>query len=404
MRVLGTLCLGFLSLLLAEGTLQVLARSSRTVGSLLAPVETATHSVPDALLVHRGNPAWPDHDARGFRNTDAVTHANLVLLGDSQTYGTGVERLAAWPSILGSRSGLTVYNMAFGGWGPGQGLLLLPEALALEPSRIIYAFYFGNDLPDVFTLALRLPEVERFLPRDLIDSSRQLERRDPLGERVAFLFAQAITVQTDKESGARAFLSRYSKLYGLARGLRRSVRGSQERMPVALLPNMDDALRRMTPKQRQFVSEFRSAEWRTLLTPQYRGFALDDSDPRIKAAVVGAKQMLVAMDSICRSRQVAFSVLLIPTKERVFATRFKDAASNPAVAQVVASEARIQKEIVSWLQQHGVQYIDALASLSNSSRQPYFENADGHPNEVGHEIIADLIRRHLTREGAERAP
>lgn len=59
-----------------------------------------------------GRPEHPDHDARGFRNREALDRARVVVLGDSQTYGTGVSREAAWPARLNELVTGDVYSMA----------------------------------------------------------------------------------------------------------------------------------------------------------------------------------------------------------------------------------------------------------------------------------------------------
>jgi hypothetical protein len=41
-----------------------------------------------------------------------------------------------------------------------------------------------------------------------------------------------------------------------------------------------------------------------------------------------------------------------------------------------------------------VPYVDMLAPLRASSAQPYFENADGHPNPLGHDVIAAELARY----------
>ena len=46
--------------------------------------------VPDSILVWRGRPGYPGRDARGYRNPTALHHADMVVLGDSQTTTGGI--------------------------------------------------------------------------------------------------------------------------------------------------------------------------------------------------------------------------------------------------------------------------------------------------------------------------
>ena len=74
------------------------------------------------------------------------------------TYGFNVATEAAWPQRLGRRLHRSVYQMAKGGYGPGQYLLLFDEAAALRPKVIIATYYLGNDLFDAFDLVYRTGE------------------------------------------------------------------------------------------------------------------------------------------------------------------------------------------------------------------------------------------------------
>src|SRR5258708_10249177 len=76
-----------------EGTLAMLAWTSPKVNQLLAPPWTA---VFDDRLGHRPSPGVPGHDGRGWRNPAAYKKADVVALGDSQTYGEGVDAMETW--------------------------------------------------------------------------------------------------------------------------------------------------------------------------------------------------------------------------------------------------------------------------------------------------------------------
>ncbi|MDE3050913.1 MAG: hypothetical protein KGJ48_13560, partial [Nitrospirota bacterium] len=138
---LGLVCLGTLiGLLLLEGALQLRARFG-------AP-SIGPQFVPDERLGHRPNPNFPGHDSRGWRNPSALTSADIVIFGDSQTYGANLPPEAAWPQRVAALLHRPVYQMAADGYGPAQYVLLLEEALALKPKVIIAAYYYGNDIYD----------------------------------------------------------------------------------------------------------------------------------------------------------------------------------------------------------------------------------------------------------------
>ncbi|HEX8291483.1 MAG TPA: SGNH/GDSL hydrolase family protein, partial [Pyrinomonadaceae bacterium] len=107
----------------------------------------------DAHLGHRLAPGAKGHDANGFRNDAVPAHADLVALGDSQTWGVNAERAGAWPQQLSKMSGRGVYNMGVSGYGPVQYWALTGKALTFSPEVIVVGVYMGNDLYDAYKLA-----------------------------------------------------------------------------------------------------------------------------------------------------------------------------------------------------------------------------------------------------------
>ena len=152
-----------LTFVLVEVLLQGFSRISRQVENILDPIP---YSIPDALVGHRGNPRYPGHDTKGFRNERVPAQAKIVVLGDSQTYGVRSTREDAWPHQLQRLAAVETYNMGFPGYGPIQNLLLIEEAVALHPKLVIEAIYSGNDLFDAFDLVYRAGNLPFLKSRD----------------------------------------------------------------------------------------------------------------------------------------------------------------------------------------------------------------------------------------------
>ncbi|MCP5158021.1 MAG: SGNH/GDSL hydrolase family protein [Gammaproteobacteria bacterium] len=112
--------------------------------------------------VRRAKPLFPDqfvmgpHDILGFRNR-AIPHlADIVTLGDSQTYGNNALLAGNWPNRMQAALGsgqITVYNMAVGAWGAAEYWAMFDKALLFQPQMIIVAFYTGNDALGTFQQA-----------------------------------------------------------------------------------------------------------------------------------------------------------------------------------------------------------------------------------------------------------
>src|SRR3989344_5199275 len=83
-------------------------------------------------------------DARGFRNPPGATGSDLVLLGDSFVYGTGIDQKDTLAQRL-RESGYDVYNLARIGDNPHSEMYMLSKyGLPLKPKYVLY-FYYQND-------------------------------------------------------------------------------------------------------------------------------------------------------------------------------------------------------------------------------------------------------------------
>jgi len=399
-----TILFGFITILLVLGTLEVvldlLALASSRVDEVLAsPFPPYPHTVPDARLGHRPNPEYPGHDSHGFRNPTVPRSAEIVALGDSQTYGSGVTADAAWPRRLEVITGRSVYSMAYGGYGPVHSLILWDEAMALEPRVVIEAFYAGNDLFDAFDIVYnkgQLPELKTPDP----ETRRRVtaaEEAEPIAEHVARLYRMGAPAEpAGQEQVPRAgFLSRHSGLYGLLRRVRYEI--GRER------PGPEEAAARAWADAQAFARArpayceiFEAGGLRTIFTSPYRLSALDLEDPRIAEGLRISLEALRAMDRRAAARGVRFLVLMIPTKERVFEGSWADPSAS--YRRLVDNEARLWEAMKSYLDGEGIAHVDALGALRGRlarGAQPYPVSDDGHPSAEGHRAIAEAVAESL---------
>src|SRR5215470_15752234 len=98
-QVLGSVAVFVLTIALLECALWFLSTRSKAVRALLSP-QRIDPLVADPVLAWRLNPNLLDVDKAGFRNASVVESPFLVALGDSQTYGTNVNREESWPQQL----------------------------------------------------------------------------------------------------------------------------------------------------------------------------------------------------------------------------------------------------------------------------------------------------------------
>jgi len=405
-RIGFSLVLVLLIALALEGALSGLARVSPRVHALLAsPWESYT--VPDARLGHRPNPDFPGHDARGFRNPRVPGKADIVVLGDSQTYGTGVEMTQAWPSRLSELTGKTVYNMAFGGYAPAHALYYWDEAAAFHPDLVIGAVYAGNDYFDDFDLVYNRGQlVELGTPAPAVRKTvRDAERALPLAEYVGKMFVMGDDVPasqgwTLQAAGAAPveWLTCHSRLYALARRAR-YVWESRGRSETAKPGNSWERAVAFAHEHPDFCQPFDGGGAHTLFTSRYRLAALDQSDPRIREGLWITLRALARAHELADASGIRFLVVLIPTKESVFETIAGDQPDS--YRRLVENEALARRATTAFLEERRIEHVDALAALRArlaAGPQPYALDHDGHPNEHGHRAIAEAVARRLDSE------
>lgn len=402
---------------LLEMTLGLLAFVSPRVDRLLTSPRTLNaipSGVPDARLGLRPNPAYPGHDRKGFRNLEVPAKAHIVALGDSQTYGTWVEPEDAWPRQLESMTGKTVYNMAYGGYGPTHSLTMWDEAIALSPKIVIEAFYAGNDLFDSFNHVYnqgQLPGLKSSDPQ-LQASVREAEQSEPIAKRVSRMFQMGTTpVAVDEEATSvtrdgfspRRLLSQHSKIYGLLRRARyestrlvnKSNNITQEKW------EMEKAHAEAHPAYCQVFSD---GQFKTVFTSEYRLSALDLGDPRIAEGLQISLRAIQRMHGFAAARNIRFLVVLIPTKEAVFRQLWQ----NPSISyrSLIENEERVWRITRDFLEHNGIEYLDSLPVLREqlaTGIQPYQISHDGHPNKHGHKAIAKLVAAHLESSKTSQA-
>jgi lysophospholipase L1-like esterase len=159
--VLAGLCV---AVLLAEGVLRVFwpQRSDVTLGMFREDPHAGYSLRPD----YRNEVRLPEYrvhirvDEEGYRVPDAGPEASspgasrLLAIGDSFTFGVGVEAEEAYPARLAAElgdadPGWVVRNGGVGGYGPLRSARLLRgRQAAWHPDVVVHLLYAGNDLED----------------------------------------------------------------------------------------------------------------------------------------------------------------------------------------------------------------------------------------------------------------
>jgi hypothetical protein len=353
-------------------------------------------AISDPRLEYRPNPALRGHDANGFRNPAVPERSEILVLGDSQTYGTGVAAEAAWPRLLERLAARSTYSMAAGGYGPVHSWILLDAGLKLRPSVVIEALYAGNDFYDAYRLVYQHGEHPELRRSEFEETIHSAERERPIAAEVERLFGAclppiaALADPPDASVTPLRWLAQRSRLYSLARRVRFEL-GERWAAPREAADGWQAALDSL--RDREQCVPFESGRAHTVLTPVYRLAAVDPADPRIREGKRIALEAIAGMERTAAAAGSRFVVLLIPTKELVFDALGASRAS-PHCAELVAQEQAAWAEVKQALGAGGIGFIDLLGPLQAQLRagpQPYQATADGHPNEIGHEVIARSV-------------
>lgn len=91
----------------------------------------------------------------GFRETARLEGHKIVALGDSFTFGWGIDQDRTWVEVLERLIGEPIYNMGIHDSSPKQELLLLEQgidsrALDLRGGLLLWMIFEGNDLEDSY--------------------------------------------------------------------------------------------------------------------------------------------------------------------------------------------------------------------------------------------------------------
>lgn len=406
-----TVCFWALLGLIALGSVELALRG---LWAVFPPVERLVDGPPpriinDPCIEVRPSPHFFQHDRRGYRNREALRHADVVCLGDSQTYGLETPREAAFPQRLEALSGLAVYQIACGGWGPVHCLLLLDEAAALKPSLVIFGFYTGNDLFDSYhlvTAARDCPKEEeetlallRNADRDVIRSCEELDRVQTIRERWREIFQPVLRKESNvggdrSVSSARRIVDPHLYLLKLSQSLRENIYLRTRTYSDDSESDWEHMMRKAwTPPA---YEPFERGVFRTVFMPAVRLLALNRHDLRIQEGLRLSLRALHVMERKLSARGIHLLVLIIPTKEFVFADVVRESGVEPTAdyRELIREERRLREIVQDRLIEMDIDFVDAAPALKEcltAGRQPYPVTNDGHPNSRGHAAIAGLL-------------
>lgn len=329
--------------------------------------------MPDPVLGHVRRPNRGGMDAWGFRNERVPDRADIVCIGDSQTYGANVRAMDAWPRALARHTGLEVYSLSEGGYGPLQHLALTERALELSPRVVVVAFYQGNDLVDAHRVAglehwkgMRDPTLAYSVPGDV-----------PGYDLRSLNLAMGLVDGLIARSRLVGCLVQHLKL--------------QLKVNPALAGLFQDA----DPPER-----FDDARVPTFFNPDYRLQTIDLRQPDVRDGLRITGLCLESMQALCRERGAELVLLFLPNKEAAYGRWLaqRGEALSERMRALGAAERETADEILALGRKLGLRVIDttpALIAALDEGIACWPPNSDDHFSPLGYERIAALLLREL---------
>lgn len=342
--------------------------------------------LPDPVLGMRIAPNSAGFDSWGFRNPTVPEAVDVVALGDSHTFGNTATMDAAWPRVLARETGLSVYNLGVGGYGPNQYYqLLTSRALSLHPKHVVCGLYMGDDFENAYSITYGL---DHWAPlrtghRGKVDADIWGDAEPPGRFKIV-----------------RNWLSRTSMVYRLVvhgpvlGGIKASLQFN------ATGGNADPSVTTLEKADEKIMEAFR---------PIRVAAGLDQSRLEVREGMRITFHLLKEMDRVCRENGCSFAVVIIPTKETTFAKYLEGNTQlhlKDTVDSLIANERAARTKLGEFLNEAGIPFVDALPALRQAvGEELYYRGpADMHPSASGYSVIgtaaAELFRK--TRSAAGR--
>ena len=310
------------------------------IGHLHTPNNALVIPNPDFDAVHHT-------DGHGFRNAwPWPQSADIVTLGDSLTFGYGVEDAGTWPaSIDRALPHLRVVNLGLIGASPEQYVRVYETFGApLEPKVVIVGMYPDNDFWDANLFA-------QWWGSKVGGSYmvwRNLGRLKPTDKGLKRLKKQAET-----------FLKQYSLLFNLAEYARKLYRGRNSAEPKTLSLG-DGAQMHLWPSH--FASRVTGA------TSDQPAFQL-------------VLQALTRLQALTAKQGARLIVVIQPSKEHVYTPLLGETVPDPNM------------HLIEALTQLGIDYLDLTPVFQEKAKagEVLFFQIDTHPNRKGYALIAQEI-------------
>ena len=287
-------------------------------------------------------------NSRGLRTPHQHGPVDVVAIGDSFTFGYGVDEADAWPARLAALTGWSVANLGVSGYGSQSELAVLrSDGLPLQPRLVLWQF-FANDCEDASLFARWQQSGQPDLYRWLRQTPAAAGRTTPAAGRL------------------RGWLHRHVRSYELAKyalGI-----GGYGSGGYPAFVQVDSAALLLDPANAARWADFSRAEIN-------HGWQLTCDS-------------LLEAQRTAQATGVRFAVLLAPSKEETYGNR------RPRRQARSAGDIRgPARRMAAFCRQQGIPCLDLgplFVSAGQANQALYFPT-DAHWNPAGHALAARQI-------------
>tara|TARA_Y100000310_G_scaffold313699_1_gene362364 strand:- start:718 stop:1791 length:1074 start_codon:yes stop_codon:yes gene_type:complete len=283
----------------------------------------------------------------------------IAVLGDSFTFGYGVEQNETFSKILEtklnslSEINYEVINFGVSAYGTEQEYILMQNTVLEYSPDIILLGFVNNDL-------------NGNLRHNLFDIKNGILVRNP-------------TLEVTPSLKLRNYLSWHSHLYSL--------------LYFSVIDNQ---------KLRSFLIKVHilNAPFENPKEDINSLVHLNLDNKNFDYAINKTLLLFNNMEMIAKQHNTAFIILIIPYKEQVDDKRLEMYIKNKNLAKDNINMTKVNEIITHSLQDTGVLIIDPLEQFrKNNVDNTFYYNIDGHWNPIGHEFVAEILFQRLTEEG-----
>jgi hypothetical protein len=288
-------------------------------------------------------------DNYGFRNRwPWPAQAEIVAVGDSLTFGYGVEDDEAWPAIIAQAlPQLRLVNLGLIGASPEQYRRVYETfGIPLRPKVLLVGLFVGNDFWDAALF-------DRWW-QSAVGGNYMVWRDFGRGE-----------------TGLKSLVSRNSYLYHLLRHAFTVYKNWRWRVSESV------------------IYRFADGTWLHLLPSQLASFTTGAQPNRPAFQLV--LQALERIQSIANENGTHVLFIFQPSKEEVYLPLLGKPASDPGGPLRVTLDRR------------GIAYLDLVPAFRRramAGEQLFFEQ-DGHPNKQGYQLIAYEVLAYLQNKAVK---